>query len=114
MTIAPADASDTDAMLALRNHYIAHSFATFDEAPLTLAAVQPAASSNDRTTRRLYDKAGRLAETIDGSGYVTEYAYDGANQLIGTTALATALTSAQLTALAAETTEVEAEEVPQA
>ena len=40
MTIDPADASDADALLALRNHYIAHSIATFDEAPLTLAAVQ--------------------------------------------------------------------------
>jgi len=33
----PADAA---ALLALRNHYIAHSFATFDEGPLRLAAVQ--------------------------------------------------------------------------
>ena len=32
--------SDDDALLALRNHYIAHSVATFDEAPLRLAAVQ--------------------------------------------------------------------------
>lgn len=40
MEIAPALASDADALLALRNHYIAHSFATFDEAPLSLAAVK--------------------------------------------------------------------------
>ncbi len=40
MIIDPARASDADALLALRNHYIAESFATFDEAPLTLAAVQ--------------------------------------------------------------------------
>ena len=40
MDIAPANASDAGALRALRNHYIAHSFATFDEAPLTLAAVQ--------------------------------------------------------------------------
>ena len=38
--IRPARAGDEHALLALRNHYIAHSFATFDEAPLTLAAVQ--------------------------------------------------------------------------
>jgi phosphinothricin acetyltransferase len=38
--IASADASDDRALLALRNHYIAQSFATFDEAPLTLGAVQ--------------------------------------------------------------------------
>jgi phosphinothricin acetyltransferase len=40
LNIANARASDAAALLALRNHYIAHSFATFDEAPLRLAAVQ--------------------------------------------------------------------------
>ena len=39
-TIAAARPDDADALLALRNHFIAHSFATFDEAPLTLAAVR--------------------------------------------------------------------------
>jgi phosphinothricin acetyltransferase len=38
--IDAARAGDADALLALRNHYIAHSFATFDEAPLPLGAVQ--------------------------------------------------------------------------
>jgi phosphinothricin acetyltransferase len=37
--IAPAHAADADALLALRNHFIAHSFATFDEAPLSLDAI---------------------------------------------------------------------------
>ncbi len=40
MNIAPAAPSDADALRALRNHYIAHSIATFDEAPLALAAVR--------------------------------------------------------------------------
>jgi len=40
LDIAPARASDAPALLALRNHYIAESFATFDEAPLRLSAVQ--------------------------------------------------------------------------
>ncbi len=40
MIIENACPVDADALLALRNHYIAHSFATFDEAPLRLAAVQ--------------------------------------------------------------------------
>lgn len=40
MDIAPARAADAPDLLALRNHYVAHSFATFDEAPLTAAAVQ--------------------------------------------------------------------------
>ena len=39
MDIAPARAADAADLLALRNHYVAHSFATFDEAPLTPAAV---------------------------------------------------------------------------
>ena len=38
-TVASATAADADALLALRNHYVAHSFATFDEAPLQRAAV---------------------------------------------------------------------------
>ena len=40
MNIANARASDAASLLALRNHYIAHSFATFDEVPLRLAAVR--------------------------------------------------------------------------
>ena len=40
MKIETVRCSDAPALLALRNHYIAHSFATFDEAPLRLAAVQ--------------------------------------------------------------------------
>ena len=40
MNIETACEADADALLALRNHYVAHSFATFDEAPLRLAAVQ--------------------------------------------------------------------------
>ena len=39
MNIDNARGADADALLALRNHYIAHSFATFDEAPLHPAAV---------------------------------------------------------------------------
>jgi phosphinothricin acetyltransferase len=41
MTILLRDALPADAaeLLALRNHYVAHSFATFDEAPLERAAV---------------------------------------------------------------------------
>ncbi len=40
MNIENARQADADALLALRNHYIAHSFATFDEAPLRLPQVQ--------------------------------------------------------------------------
>ena len=38
--IDPAGPGDAAALLALRNHYIAHSFATFDEVPLAHADVQ--------------------------------------------------------------------------
>ncbi len=40
MQIAPGGPGDAPALLALRNHYIAQSFATFDEAPLSPADVQ--------------------------------------------------------------------------
>jgi phosphinothricin acetyltransferase len=40
LNIANARARDAATLLGLRNHYIAASFATFDEAPLRLAAVQ--------------------------------------------------------------------------
>ena len=40
MNIENAREADADALLPLRNHYLAESFATFDEAPLRLAAVQ--------------------------------------------------------------------------
>ena len=39
LNIENARAADADALLALRNHYIAHSYATFDEAPLRPPAV---------------------------------------------------------------------------
>jgi len=35
-----ARTDDAPALLELRNHYIVHSFATFDEAPLTLPAIE--------------------------------------------------------------------------
>jgi phosphinothricin acetyltransferase len=38
--IDDARGHDADALRALRNHFIAHSFATFDEAPLALSVVQ--------------------------------------------------------------------------
>lgn len=49
-----------------------------------LEEIRPEFSADDRLTRNLYDDAGRLAYTIDGEGYVTEYQYDGKGQLINT------------------------------
>ncbi|WP_176059509.1 GNAT family N-acetyltransferase [Paraburkholderia sp. BCC1876] len=39
MIIRPADATDLDSLHSLRNHYISHSYATFDEEPMSKEAV---------------------------------------------------------------------------
>ncbi|MGI4861639.1 MAG: GNAT family N-acetyltransferase [Janthinobacterium lividum] len=39
MIIRPADATDLDSLLSLRNHYIANSYATFDEELMSREAV---------------------------------------------------------------------------
>ncbi|MBU6267876.1 MAG: hypothetical protein KGN34_10070, partial [Sphingomonadales bacterium] len=46
----------------------------------------PAASADDRWAWSVYDKAGRLVQTIDAAGAVTAYAYDASNRLVRTTA----------------------------
>jgi YD repeat-containing protein len=56
-------------------------------------------SSQDRTTISIYNMAGQVVATIDPVGNVTTTAYDGEGHAIAHTAYATALTSAQLTAL---------------
>ena len=56
------------------------------------------------TSWNIYDDAGRLAYTVDAAGYVTQTNYDGASNVIGTTAYATALTPAQLQALGTDPT----------
>lgn len=38
--IRPASAADAPAIRAIYNHYVAHSIATFEEQPLTVAAMQ--------------------------------------------------------------------------
>ncbi|WKB51634.1 LysM peptidoglycan-binding domain-containing protein [Eleftheria terrae] len=66
--------------------------------------VRPAAHAHDRVSRNIYDKAGRLAKTIDATGSVVEYRYDGADRVVETVAYANRLTPAQLSALTALTT----------
>jgi len=56
-------------------------------------------SANDRTTRTVYDVDNRAAADIDAAGYVTVRTYDTAGRVIQSVAYATALTSAQITAL---------------
>jgi YD repeat-containing protein len=61
-----------------------------------LDVIRPATSPEDRSSWRSYDSAGRLAKTVDGTGAVTEYTYDGASRLITTRQYATALTNNEL------------------
>ncbi|MDO8955026.1 MAG: hypothetical protein Q7V63_09275, partial [Gammaproteobacteria bacterium] len=71
------------------------------------AGVRPADSTlDDRTTRNIHDKAGRLVMTIDAVGAVVEYRYDGAGRLSDTWAYAKMLTSTQLITLANATIEL--------
>ncbi|MGC4061891.1 MAG: hypothetical protein QM749_13995 [Aquabacterium sp.] len=71
-----------------------------DGSGLLLANVRPTLSAtDDRTSRVIYDKAGRVIKTIDALGAVVEYRYDGAGRLTDTLAYFTTLTPAQLSAL---------------
>jgi len=47
-------------------------------------------SARDRTTRYAYDKDGRVLGQLDAEGYLTEYRYNAAGQLIETIRYATA------------------------
>ncbi|MBI3898836.1 MAG: LysM peptidoglycan-binding domain-containing protein [Gammaproteobacteria bacterium] len=57
-------------------------------------------SSNDRTTRAVYDSAGRAVYSVDGDGYVTQNQYNSLNQLTKTIdyAASISLTDAEATA----------------
>src|SRR6185312_2821311 len=59
----------------------------------------PTSTASDVTTHTLVDAAGRVIATIDAEGNVTTFVYDGEGHAISSTAYATALTAAQLTAL---------------
>ncbi|MES2442158.1 MAG: LysM peptidoglycan-binding domain-containing protein [Pseudomonadota bacterium] len=68
-------------------------------------AIRPATdATNDRWNFNVYDLANRLVETIDGTGSVTQMAYDGASQLVSTTRRANLVSSTNLTALKAAAT----------
>ncbi|HEY9218632.1 MAG TPA: hypothetical protein VIO94_11320, partial [Phenylobacterium sp.] len=51
-------------------------------ANVAIASLRPAADPADRWEWRVYDKADRLAQTIDAAGATTVYQYDGRSQLI--------------------------------
>jgi len=68
-------------------------------ASLPTALPLPSPSANDRTSHTLYNADGQAVATIDPEGNVTTTVYNGVGNAISTTAYATALTTAQLTAL---------------
>ncbi|MBI2305748.1 MAG: RHS repeat protein, partial [Rhodocyclales bacterium] len=63
-------------------------------ADVVTAAVRPAASDADQTSRAIHDAAGRLRFGIDARGYVTETRYDGTGRTLATIAYAHALNNA--------------------
>ena len=66
-----------------------------------MAAIRPAANSFDIWTWHVYDKEGRLIETIDGDGKATALDYDKSGRLIKTTSYFNKLTATQLANLKA-------------
>uniref|UniRef100_UPI003747E67D hypothetical protein n=1 Tax=uncultured Sphingomonas sp. TaxID=158754 RepID=UPI003747E67D len=50
----------------------------------------PSASGNDATARTFYDRAGRVAATLDGEGWLTRFTYNNAGRKIAETAFYTA------------------------
>lgn len=63
---------------------------------VTLGALRPALTADDRNTWNFYDAAGRLYDQVDAEGYVTRRIYDGASQLVQTIRFATAVNAALL------------------
>ncbi|WP_309622784.1 hypothetical protein, partial [Novosphingobium sp.] len=56
-----------------------------------VATIRPAASAADHWQWTIYDKTSKVLETIDGTGAVVKYDYDGAERLLATTAYSTVL-----------------------
>jgi YD repeat-containing protein len=74
---------------------------------LATAGVRPVAdATNDRSSHRVYDQAGRLSHEIDALGYVTEYQYDAASRLLRTLKYSTAISAANLSLIQSSTTDV--------
>lgn len=65
------------------------------------SAIRPAASADDRWSWSIYDRAGKLIETIDAVGATVEHIYDGAGQLSYSWRRAYKLTQAQIDGLKA-------------
>jgi YD repeat-containing protein len=63
--------------------------ATLGDTPAA-TSINPATNAQDRLTRNFYDGDGKLRGTLDGEGYLDEYKYDAAGQLVETVGYATA------------------------
>jgi len=67
-----------------------------------LSTVRPTANpAADQTRWMTYDGAGRIVQTIDGTGDVTQYTYDGQGRLVATRVCATTVSVAALGSVAA-------------
>ncbi|QJD99466.1 DUF3380 domain-containing protein [Massilia forsythiae] len=64
--------------------------------------VPPAASANDRMQRYFYTNDGKPAGEVDAAGYLTEYRYDGAGQLVETVRYAGLVKKPDLTSALAD------------
>ncbi|SFQ11319.1 LysM peptidoglycan-binding domain-containing protein [Variovorax sp. 770b2] len=51
----------------------------------TVASLRPSSTPEDRTTTVVYDKLNRISQQTNYEGTVTQYAYDSAGNLVGTT-----------------------------
>lgn len=69
--------------------------------PPSLAALENIVvpSTDDRTTRAIYDADNRLAATIDATGAVKTFVYDGVGNMVASRTYPTALTANQLSQL---------------
>lgn len=74
-TIAYATRLDTSTLVDMEGKPVALDLTTLRPAP-----------GNDRITHKYYDRADRLIYSVDALGYVTQYFYDGREQLIDTIA----------------------------
>lgn len=63
---------------------------------LDMSQIRPGAHSYDVWTWNVYDKDGRVIQTIDGSGAVDTFEYDSSNRLVRTTSYANKLAGWQL------------------